>query len=143
MEHPIPQDIVRRRDAIGSAISALEMALAAAAGTGEAWRSHVSERLAALHHLVVEQVAAYEAPDGVFEEIVERAPRLAPRVERVRQLIEPLDGRLAVLTGAVEAADPDQLLEDAVLILADIVRARHRIADLVWDACSVDIGGPA
>jgi hypothetical protein len=143
MDHPIPDDIVRRRDAIGVAISSLERALAAAAGTGEAWRAHVAAEVGALHHLVVEQVAAYEAPDGVFEEIVERAPRLAPRVERVRQLIEPLDGRLRDLASSVPTAEPDAVRDDAVTVLADIARARHRIADLVWDACSVDIGGPA
>ena len=143
MSDPIPQDIVRRRDEIGDAISAVEMALAAAAGTGEIWRLHVTETMQALRQLIVDQVAAYEEPDGVFDDIVDRAPRLASRVTKIRERIEPLPGRLDDLLHMVAAGDPDDVRDGAVLILADIVRARHKIADLVWDACSVDLGGPA
>lgn len=141
MSEQIPSDIVRRRDAIGDAISAVEVALAAAAGTGATWRSHVQEALERLHGLVVEQVAAYEVPDGVFDDIVARAPRLASQVTKIKERIEPLGARIAELIGLAVEADPDEVREQAVLLLADVVRARQKIADLVWEACSVDLGG--
>jgi hypothetical protein len=137
----IPSDIVRRRDEIGDAISAVEMALAAAAGTGETWRAHVAETLQRLHGLVVDQVAAYEEPDGVFDDIVQRSPRLASRVAKIKERIEPLGARIDELVRLVHEADPDEVRDRAVLLLADIVRARQKIADLVWEACSVDLGG--
>lgn len=137
----IPSDIVRRRDEIGDAISAVEMALAAAAGTGETWRAHVRQTLQRLHGLVVEQVAAYEVPDGVFDDIVQRSPRLASRVGKIKERIEPLGARIAELVRLAGEADPEEVRDQAVLLLADIVRARQKIADLVWEACSVDLGG--
>ena len=142
MEPQVPSEIVHRRNEIGDAISHLERMLATAAGTGEVWRTHVTAAIDELRRLVDVQIAAYEADDGVFDDIIQRAPRLVPHVDRVRSDIEPLPGRLDDLRAAVTAAEPDAVRDQALGVLAAIVRARHHIADLVWDAYSVDIGGP-
>ncbi|QQS23810.1 MAG: hypothetical protein IPM43_10255 [Actinomycetota bacterium] len=136
----IPAEIVRRRSDIGGAVAAVERALEAAAGTQE-WQTHVSETIAKLRQLVAEQVVAYEAEGGVFDDIVLRAPRLASHVKRVRATIEPLASRLDVLSSQVSTDEPDVVRDGALVIITDIVRARQKIADLVWDACSVDLGG--
>ena len=141
MSAPIPSEVVRRRADIGDAMSRLERALAKPAAPGDQWRAQVAAAVAGLGSLAKEQIAAYTADDGVLAEVVERAPRLASHVVRVRELIESLPPRVDTLASEVTGVEIDQVREHALRLLADFLRARQKLADLVWDAYSVDLGG--
>jgi hypothetical protein len=141
MSAQIPSDVVRRRADIGDALLSFERALSNASGPGDSWRAHVANSLSLLGHLVKDQVAAYTAEDGVFDEVLERAPRRAVHVERMRALIDTFTPRIDQLSAELISTDVDEIREDALKLLADILRARQKIADLVWDAYSVDLGG--
>jgi hypothetical protein len=141
MSARFPSEVVRRRADIGEALANVERALSNPVGTGEAWRVRVAASLAVLGHLTDEQVEAYIAHDGVFDEVLESAPRLASQVDRLRSAIVELAPRIDKLVSAVADASPNDVREDALGILGDLVRARQKIADLVWDAFSLDLGG--
>jgi hypothetical protein len=87
-----------------------------------------------------------EAAGGLYEEILENAPRLANRVKRLRR--EHADITAAIRSGSAETQaatqDPgrvEALRDHAVRLLADLVRHRKRGLDLVYEAYHVDIGG--
>jgi hypothetical protein len=90
-------------------------------------------------------VEVTEAPGGLYQEILDNAPRLANRVTRFRR--EHADITQGIRRGLAEcasAADPDavQTLRDhTVRLFADLVRHRKRGLDLVYEAYHVDIGG--
>ncbi len=102
---------------------------------------------AALEHLRVVfgvHVEVTESPGGLYEEILEIAPRLANKIARFRR-------EHATITATVQSALED--LDDGGAVLANELRprlsdlhevlARHRRrgADLVYEAYHVDIGG--
>src|SRR6266496_3630573 len=107
-----------------------------------------TERLTpALEHLRVVfgvHVEVTESPGGLYEEILEIAPRLANKIARFRR-------EHATITATVQSALED--LDDGGAVLANELRprlsdlhevlARHRRrgADLVYEAYHVDIGG--
>jgi hypothetical protein len=92
-------------------------------------------------------VEVTEGPDGLYEEIIENAPRLANRIERFTRehasIIHQLDQAMAqvrlVAGSGVRAAD--DLRDALVRLFADLVRHRKRGLDLVYEAYHVDIGG--
>lgn len=139
MSSPVPSEVVRRRADIGDAIALLERALAKPAGDLDHWRTLVAASLTQLADLVHDQVVAYETE--VFTEVVEHAPHLAGRIAKINELLDSLDGRISSLRERVPSIDPDVVREDALVVLAAIVRGRQRIADVVWDAYTIDLGG--
>jgi hypothetical protein len=98
-----------------------------------------------LQEVFAVHVEVTEAPAGLYQEILENAPRLANRVTRFRR--EHTDITEAIRRGLAECADagdPDavQALRDhSVRLFADLVRHRKRGLDLVYEAYHVDIGG--
>ena len=105
-----------------------------------------SERLApCLDHLRVVfgvHVEVTESPGGLYEEILEIAPRLANKIARFKR-------EHAAITTAIAAA-LDDLRKDPVPrglqgrlahLLEGLARHRKRGADLVYEAYHVDIGG--
>ena len=90
-------------------------------------------------------VEVTEAPGGLYQEILENAPRLANRVARFRrEHTEITEGIRRGLAQRASATDPDavQALRDhSVRLFADLVRHRKRGLDLVYEAYHVDIGG--
>ncbi|MEO1064563.1 MAG: hypothetical protein AAFZ07_24345 [Actinomycetota bacterium] len=141
-------DVWRRREAILDATAAVEAALAAPAA-GEGWRETLRNALIGLHLTIHDHVAETEGPDGFLLRVRDDAPRLARQVERLigehtdltdlsTKLIERLDGVALERTEEEAAAVRD----DALHLLATVVRHRQRGADLIYEAYQVDVGGP-
>jgi hypothetical protein len=130
-----------QRLSLRRAIDEFQAALAAPAGAAD-----VERMLLVLDH--VRQVFAVhvevtESPGGLYEEIMEIAPRLANRIARFER-------EHAAITAAVSAALDDLRKDVAPLaglharlshLLDALVRHRKRGADLVYEAYHVDIGG--
>jgi hypothetical protein len=139
-----------QRLSLRRAIAGLEEALAApddpdGLGGQDGLPTRLIPALERLQEVFAVHVEVTEAPGGLYQEILENAPRLANRVTRFRR--EHTDITEAIRRGLAECADagdPDavQALRDhSVRLFADLVRHRKRGLDLVYEAYHVDIGG--
>ena len=139
-----------QRLSLRRAIAGLEEALAApddsdGLGGPDSLPTRLIPVLERLQMVFAAHVEVTEAPGGLYQEILENAPRLANRVTRFRRehadITEGIRGGLAE---CASASDPDavQALRDhSVRLFADLVRHRKRGLDLVYEAYHVDIGG--
>jgi hypothetical protein len=136
-----------QRLSLRRAIAGLEDALAApddpdGLDTLAARLDPVLERLAEVFAVHVE---ATEAPGGLYQEILENAPRLANRVARFRrehaEITAGIGQAIAEASTAADPASVQALRDHTVRLFADLVRHRKRGLDLVYEAYHVDIGG--
>jgi hypothetical protein len=136
-----------QRLSLRRAIAGLEQALAAPPAGEEpgAWPDRLRGALGHLDEVFAVHVRVTEGPGGLYEEILENAPRLANRVKRFRR--EHADIAAAIGRGIAEAGaagdDParvEEVRDHALRLFADMVRHRKRGLDLVYEAY-VDIGG--
>jgi hypothetical protein len=145
-----------RQPEVGEAYEATTSALEAAkgqrlslrraiAGLEEALAGRLAPALERLREVFAVHVEVTEAPGGLYQEILENAPRLANRVTRFRrEHAEITEGIRRDLAACATAGDPEaaQALRDhSVRLFADLVRHRKRGLDLVYEAYHVDIGG--
>jgi hypothetical protein len=138
-------DAVReRRRGLRSALDELERAVAApSSGRPKEWAAGVVQRAEALQDAFREHVEVTEGRDGLFDEIVGHAPRLAPRVDKLRADHRVVAAGLAEVLEELPAIDPDQDVEDlkerVIAVMGSIVRHRHVGASLVYEAYFVDV----
>jgi hypothetical protein len=134
------------RRAIAGLEQALTPATAAADDETGAWLDRLGGALAHLDEVFAVHVRVTEATGGLYEEILENAPRLASRVKRFRREHADLTGAIRRGIAETQAAgrepgEVEALRDHAVRLLADLVRHRKRGLDLVYEAYHVDIGG--
>ena len=133
-----------QRLSLRRAIAGLEEALAARGEAGDL-PARLGGALERLREVFAVHVEVTEAPGGLYQEILEIAPRLANRVTRFRrEHAEITEGIRRTLAEASAATGPEavQALRDrAVRLFADLVRHRKRGLDMVYEAYHVDIGG--
>jgi hypothetical protein len=140
-----------QRLSLRRAIGGLEQALsqppaAVEAGDAGAWLERLGGALTRLDEVFAVHVQVTEGAGGLYDEIVENAPRMANRVKRFRREHADIGGaiRRAVAESKVagrDAGEVEALRDHAVRLLADLVRHRKRGLDLVYEAYHVDIGG--
>jgi hypothetical protein len=139
-----------QRLSLRRAIAELEGALAGTddpdgLGGQDGLPARLGPALEHLQEVFTVHVEVTEAPGGLYQEILENAPRLANRVARFRrEHAEIADGIRHAIAECSTATDPEavQALRDhTVRLFADLVRHRKRGLDLVYEAYHVDIGG--
>ena len=119
-----------------------------APAAGAAGHDRLGARLAPaleqLREVFAVHVEVTEAPGGLYQEILENAPRLANRVTRFRrehaEITEAIRRGLAECAAAATPEAATALRDRTVRLFADLVRHRKRGLDLVYEAY-VDIGG--
>ena len=130
-----------RRLELKDAVSALEKA-ASSPSAMPSWRDYVSQELANLRQALDRHVEVVEADDGLLAELTAQAPRLAHKIDQVRNehpmLITATDDCIAFFNAS---DDTDAIRTSILEVLSAIVRHRQRGADLVFDGYNVDIGG--
>ena len=139
-------EVRRRRAELRESIGRLETALAAPTpGRIDSWTSLVRERLEQLASDFAEHVLVTEGPDGVYDDVVATAPRLARAVDQLRYDHEVVHKLLDHCSRLVAAASIDDdiadIRESATDLLFRLVRHRQRGSDLMWEAYANDIGG--
>jgi hypothetical protein len=139
-------EVRRRRAELRDALGRLEAALAAPTpGRIVDWRQSVRMRLDQLSADFDEHIAVTEGPDGVYDDVVASAPRLARSVDQLRHDHEAILKQLDHCTALVEAVEVDDDIQDlrdsATDLMFRLVRHRQRGSDLMWDAYASDIGG--
>jgi hypothetical protein len=147
MESDTMESVRMRRAGLKSALSALEIALAAPApGRLEEWATGVRDATAALHEVWMRHVVETEAPGAFLDELVEAAPRLATPAQRLREEHAEILSVLIEVEERLQQRDLDEEWAErmrSVLtsVLVALARHRQRGADLVYEAYAVDIGG--
>jgi len=138
-----------QRLSLRRAIDGLEKTLTPAAAEGGetgAWLDSLGGALTHLDEVFAIHVQVTEGAGGLYDEIVENAPRMANRVKRFRREHADIGGAIqrGIAEAKVAGRDPGEveaLRDHAVRLLADLVRHRKRGLDLVYEAYHVDIGG--
>jgi hypothetical protein len=142
----------RRRQTLHDALVHLEQAISSpAAGRIPTWSETVTKEMVSLRDAFDQHVIVTEKPGGLYEEIMERAPRLAGKLRRLQDEHPTVTQQIGTALGRLEAGDIgdegspwplDRARDDLQRLLGSIVRHRQSGADLVWEAYNVDIGGP-
>jgi hypothetical protein len=139
-----------QRLSLRRAIAGLEEALAApedpdGLGGQDGLMTRLVPALERLQEVFAVHVEVTEAPGGLYQEILDNAPRLANRVTRFRrehtEITEGIRRGLADCASATDPAALQALRDRSVRLFADLVRHRKRGLDLVYEAYHVDIGG--
>ncbi len=141
-------EVRERREALLVALGSLEAALAAPASSPH-WRDGLGDALSHLCTTWKEHVTVTEASDGLLGSVRMDAPRLSSHVDRLvadhavlTEATQDVMDRLDRAPVDADKAELDALREQALELLAAVVRHRQRGADLIYDAYNVDVGGP-
>jgi len=145
---PTLEEARRRRADIHQALVAVEEAISGpAVGREEEWAREVIEKLGVLREVIEEHIEVTERAEGLYDEILHKAPRLAGPIQRLKDE-HPLlrDGASELIAklrmspvGTVWSVD--EARDDVQRLLGRIVKHRQHGADLIWEAYNLDIGG--
>lgn len=135
-----------KRAELGEAMAALDDALAHPVAQGGAWRGRVRAALTELAHDLQDHVALTEAPDGLYADLRERAPRLSRDVEAQvtehAELLAEIERLLTERDVGIEGPDAVRAhREAATVLLGRLARHRQHASDLIFEAYDVDLGG--
>ena len=133
-----------RRIDLRDALVRLEQAVATPApGREGEWLHGVHDRVDELVLALGQHLEVTEAEDGLFDDIMAEAPRLAHAIDRLRDDHRRLTGQAEALRDRVQepasAAAVERARRLTVELMVELVEHRHRGADLVYDAFNVDI----
>jgi hypothetical protein len=139
----------QRRKTLHDTLVHLEEALSSpAAGRIPDWTATVLKEMHEVGDAFAQHIAVTEQEDGLYDEILERAPRLEGNVRRLREEhpeiskgIEAMLMRLENTEIGTDAWALDQSRDDLQRFIGRVIKHRQRGADLVWEAYNVDIGG--
>ena len=138
--------VALRRTELEESMQLVEREAAGPSGSAN-WLNDLRTAVRRLEAALNQHITHVESPDGLLEQIVERAPRLQRSVEGTRthhavmahsiadllDLLTPSEGSAAVPVAQIRA--------DVIEILNELARHRQDGADLIYEAYDVDIGG--
>jgi hypothetical protein len=128
------------RDELLAAMQLLETTVAGPAAKAD-WIDGVTRAAHRLQLALAEHIAATEEPDGLLEEIVLIAPRLAHEAESLSAEHETLMKSMRrVIETISQPFDARTVRRRTLALLARLAEHRQRGSDLVYEAYSVDIG---
>ncbi len=151
---PVLDDVRIRRAGLKTALSNLELALAAPFANRAEWVTHVREALAVVHEVWTHHIMQTEAPGAFLDDLVAESPRLSKPATRLRR--EHSDILAMIVNGEIRLDDPpgddgaddetyvawaEDVRVDLTALLAALARHRQRGADLIYEGFAVDIGG--
>lgn len=119
-------------------ITNLERALARPSGAAD-WRIEIEDSLADLETALKSHISQVEGEEGLFDEIVERAPHLQPQVETLREEHRSLESACRRALSMSADWSPQLLRRRANTLLVRLAFHRQSGAELLFDAFNVDI----
>ena len=142
------EEVVRRRADLHQAILGLQRAAAEPAeGREEQWQAGVIAALEEVEGEIVDHIEVTERDHGLYDEIIDVAPRLSRNIEVLRNEHPELQVATSALRARLASAPVrgDEAVAEARHaidhVLAQLVSHRRRGADLLWEAYSLDTGG--
>ena len=112
------------------------------------WTATVLKEMHEVRDAFAQHITVTEQADGLYDEILDRAPRLEGNVRRLREehpeIHTGIDSMLERLENTEIGTDVwplDQARDDLQRFIGRVIKHRQRGADLVWEAYNVDIGG--
>lgn len=135
------QLIIKRRKSLYEAMQSLEAAAARASGQPD-WTEKITESLSTLLQALDSHVAEIEAEDGLFAEVLDRAPRMRPMVDTLR---DDHDDLRAACRVALETArsnpdiKPHVMRRKIMTILGRLSMHRQDGAELLFDTHNLDL----
>jgi len=146
---PALQQAGQRRKTLHDSLVHLEEALSSpASGRAADWTAVVVKEMHEVGAAFEQHIVVTEQTDGLYDEILERAPRLAGNVRRLREehpeITEGITQMIAKLDEVEIGAEDwpvEKARDDLQRFIGSVIRHRQRGADLVWEAYNVDIGG--
>jgi hypothetical protein len=147
--HPGLDDVRIRRAGLKTALSNLELALAAPFANRVEWVTHVGDALAIVHEVWTRHIMETEAPGAFLDDLVTESPRLSKPTTRLRE--EHSEILATIVNAEIRLAEPpddgryenwaEDVRVELTALLAALARHRQRGADLIYEAFAVDIGG--
>jgi hypothetical protein len=147
---PADLEAVRgQRRSLRRALSALEDALAAPmAGHERDWVAKLLRTLEHLSEVFEHHVEVTEGPGGLYEDVLDMAPRLDNVIRRFRIDHEAIRAGIAADRARLQArglgdatVDLEPVRRRLTRLLGRLVRHRQQGAELIYEAYAVDIGG--
>jgi hypothetical protein len=145
---PALQKAGQRRKTLHDSLVHLEEALSSpAAGRIADWTGVVVKEMHEVSAAFEQHIVVTEQPDGLYDEILERAPRLAGNVRRLREEHPEITQGITHMISQLEHVEIgeswplEQARDDLQRFIGSVIKHRQRGADLVWEAYNVDIGG--
>jgi hypothetical protein len=125
-------------------MSGLERALAAPSSTRvDEWATIVRRQVARLQAALERHVANAEEDGGLFDEVIDHAPRLVNRVDKLRRDHDALTAALASLAQRLDGPMATDTIvavrEEGIEFLGHLVHHRYLGSELVYEAFNVDI----
>lgn len=115
---------------------------AAAPSAKQGWRDNLIHELEDLRIALDQHVDEVEGETGLLAELTQVAPRLARKIERVRDEHPGLVTQVAAAILSVKESESPEHTRSTVLdALVALALHRQKGADLVYEGYSVDIGG--
>ena len=145
MDSTNPADLtVQQRERLRDALIAFEDALSSAGPRrAAAWAEGVVQCILRVEAEFHSHVDFTEQEDGLYDDILEAAPRLAHRVDQLRQehneitiALSDCLTRVELVPNTAHADWVSARREDCNALLGRLVRHRQRGADLVYEAYS-------
>jgi len=143
------ETIQAQRAELRDTLAGLQGALATpAAERGFEWAQRARDALRGVREAFSDDAEITEAPGGLFQEVLARAPRLGGKVRSLRgqqgKVSCSIDQETEVLS-RLQPNDPEERITEVSRSLLSLVSAlmlyRQNEADLIYDAYHVDIGG--
>lgn len=137
-----------QRERLHAALIQFEDAAASAAGSRlEAWQGQMTNALRQVREAFDAHIGFTESEGGLYDDILQAAPRLAGALRGVRDEHPVIAGALGELAEAllVAGVEPNEWVNDmrerSMRVLGLLVRHRQTGADLTYAAFEQELGG--
>jgi hypothetical protein len=132
-----------QRGRLREAAEYFQAAAADVSAGSDAWILAVGGALAGLGEAWSEHVQFTEAPDGLFDELLDDSIEVAPEVDHLRRDHEVLAAAMSrareLLASPTAGPDDTKLLQSLAGIAKQVEQHRRRGADLLYQVYSVDV----
>lgn len=136
--------IRQQRERLANAADELEEAVTSPAGDPMGWKAEVETALTEMAAAIDNHIAMTEGPDGLYEDIAERSPRLVNQIDRLKLEHVELRSRVVnlgtLLDNDLDETHIEWFRDQAFELFHLVSRHRSKGSDLIYESYDADIG---